>query len=486
LFSKIVMYGTLDYRVPRFLSPSGGDSLMMTGLPLMESFKYEQYKNKYTPIYKCIDIYEIITLLQIWAGAVFDKYTQTIDGEAAIPETNPLNTPFTFTLQDFSIMIRQALMSIFSSQKMVQYLQPREFSFASDNGFVPLVASFGTYGHPAFRDVNLPQFIVENLNSLKMHEFQPEVSHKVSRNIYRVIPVLGYYVKDTLASVTWTDINQAQQFVFAQTIQNSISLVDGASAGSFIDLNNAYYHDVMAQWNDFVLGASQYVTPCQSIGSDTGVRGLPLCVFTRFYSLITADFDSPYKQKMHIRTMRKCLNYKDVVVDMKSRKVLERMPSQKELKDELQVRSIPAATTATLTISSLTMQSPVPDEILGYLNYLILPSMRVDPTSTLDPTTLSMFQTETCESSIVNYSPVDNSGNTSGTSVFTRLSEEAQLNVTGTAGANNPTYISIMSLLSKMGKNAGLIGSLLGGFANSFLGGTPLQGVGNLMEQIPF
>jgi len=57
------------------------------------------------------------------------------------------------------------------------------------------------------------------LNSLKMHEFQPEVSYKVSRNIYRVIPVLGYYVKDTLATVTWTDINQAQQFVFAQTIQ---------------------------------------------------------------------------------------------------------------------------------------------------------------------------------------------------------------------------------------------------------------------------
>jgi len=172
MFARFVQYGTgMDLRVSRFLESSSGDSLYSMGLPLLPDFTRPLYKNRYPAVFKCIDVNLIANWLCAWAVLARESFLRTTFDES----DTIITAPFSFSQQDFFVVVRQALCSIFPTQKLVQFLAPMNFTeTSSNNGFVPLVVHFGTYGNPVFKDLYIPQFLQENLGALKMRSFRPK------------------------------------------------------------------------------------------------------------------------------------------------------------------------------------------------------------------------------------------------------------------------------------------------------------------------
>jgi hypothetical protein len=472
LFSKLVDYGNVDIRVGRYFSGNSGDSLSVMGIPLLPEFKYQQYKNQYTDIYKAIDILEVVTYLAIWAKAVKDRYSGTIDVVAASNNPTMANT-LPFTAQDFTILVRQMLMSTFNTQMIGQFLEPRKF--VAGNGFVPLVGHCGSYGNAYFQEMQIPELLKENLGALHYREYVPETPFANSRNVYRLIPVLGSYITDTLVDLTFTAQDSTQIPLFNPAPQTFIRLSDGFDGTNFVDLNGAYYQDMLAEWNFLVEQSQQYTTAMVSAGSDCGPKGLPCIAFTRYYSSLTNIVNKKV-------TSRESNLYRGIV-NMPGSSNLIKKVSQKSIKgaETSTILSLPAATFATLTTTTLTMIGPVGDELLGLLKFMILPSARIDP-DLPDPISVEMLQISSVESCVRNLSNLTNFNVVSGLAVLGELVQQANLNVTGTAAGKTGVYADLMGVLRNEGKGSGLFSSLAG----MVLKATPLAPLAGLAELIPF
>jgi len=446
LFAKFVPYGVTNTRVGRFLVPNSGDACGTTGIPLQTEFKYNQYRNKYTDIYKCIDLYEIVSWLAAWAVAIKNKYLTTNFGTEVSAE---LALPFSFSLQDFTIVVRQTLMAMYGSQIICQFLQP--ISTVGGNYFVPLIGHFGTYGNTNFLTMQMPQLFAENLASLKFHEFQPPVAFKAVRNVYRFIPVLGYFKTDTLPSFTFGEV--PIQLFNTGLGQSPINMNDGQIGPNFVNMNGMYYRGVLEEWNHFVSVAQQFSTPVVAVGSDKGAKGLHLITFTRYESLI--------EEGLQVRSNRPWVG-----------KLVSNLPTKKEKRVSVKgvklegVKDLPSASLGTLAVTQMTSVGPVTEELLSMLDYLVLPINRVDPNGSV-PSTVQLFQIESAESFTRSYSAVNDVGSTIGTSVLSRILTQAALCAPGQAASTTPMYAKIMESLAMQGQAGGLIGDLAGGLLSS-------------------
>lgn len=476
MFAKFVQYGSgMDVRVSRFLEPSAGDSLYSMGLPLLDEFTSAQYKNRYPPVFKCIDVNLIAGWLCAWAALARETYinnNEAIDDSAII-------VPFQFTQQDFYIVVRQALMSVFSSQKCVQFLAPMNFSNSgTNNGFVPLVAHYGTYGNPVFKDFYIPQMLQENLASLKMRSFRPKTQFQVNRNVLNYVPVLGVYVTDEPPAWTFKYDN-APVDLFLANEGTVISLVDGSAGSNYFNLNSSYYQDVMSTWNQFVTLVTSVTTSNVGIGNDQGPLGLSLLCFTNYEDSLTDSSNHSLKfnkfGKVHIS------NYPGKNRDVEKEK-LKPKGSSKELKVSVSkdVKNLPPAALSTLTYSLTSMVKGVSDEELSLLGKLILPVFRLDPSGP-DPTNISMLSTSAIEPYLKYNNTMDSNGNISGRSVLAWMEDSAGICITGTAGAPNSVYAEMMKLLAQKGEAGGL-----GSIAGALLGALGQPQLGALAELIPF
>jgi len=467
MFAKFVQYGSgMDVRVSRFLEPSSGDSLFSMGLPLLADFNKQYYKNRYPAVFKCIDINLIAGWLCAWAALAREQYLN-----ANINVTNTLIVePFPFTQQDFYIVVRQALCSVFPTQKCVQFLEPMAFSESgTSNGFVSLVTHFGTYGNPMFKNLNIPQLLQENLGCLKMRSFRPKTAHQVDRNVLNYVPVLGVYVTDT--PPVW-------QYVYDDATINmfqdpgsepTISLVDGSAGTLFYNLNSSYYQNIMSVWNQFTEQVTQVTTTNISIGSDNGPAGLSLLCFTNYEDSLT----NTSKHRRRNKFLGK-FHVKNIGED------LARTKSAEKDKNKKKTDNLPPAALTTLTYSYTTMVKGVTDEELSLLGKLILPVFRLDPTGP-DPTNLTMLTTSTIEPYLLTNNTTDSNGTINGRTVLEWMNDSAGLCVTGTAGSANAAYAEMMKLLAQRG-DAGTLGNIAGALLDAV--GAPAV-LGSLAKIIP-
>jgi len=483
MFAKFVQYGSgMDLRVSRYLDPSAGDSLYSMGMPLLADFSKQYYKNRYPPVFKCIDMNLIAGWLCAWAVLARETYLN-----ANFATIDPAITqPFGFSQQDFYIVVRQALCAVFPTQKCVQFLAPMSFTdTGTNNGFVSLVTHFGTYGNPVFKDLNVPQMLQENIGCLKMRSFRPKTQYQVSRNVLNYVPVLGVYVSDVAPEWQFT-VDGGTQSLFTPSGTPEISLVDGSSGTSYYNLNSSYYQDVMATWNQFVSLITQVTTANVSLGTDNGPLGLSLLCFTNYEESMTNTERHKIRMKKfgkcHVRNVpgveTKLVREKSKNgVDVKSvKEILERKPKI-QVKGET---SLPSASLSTLTYSQTTMVKGVTDEELSLLGKMILPVFRLDPEGA-DPTNIAMVATSSIEPYLKNNTTMDSNGTVSGRTVLEWLEDSAAQCVTGTAGASNATYPEMMKLLAQRGE-AGTLGNIAG----ALLGALGQQQLGSLATMIPF
>jgi hypothetical protein len=323
--------------------------------------------------------------------------------------------------------------------------------------------------------MQIPELLKENLGALHYREYVPDVPFKNNRNVYRLIPVLGSFITDTLVDLTFTAQDSSQIPLFNPVAQTAIRLSDGFDGTNFVNLNGSYYSNMLGEWNFFVEQSQQYTTANVSAGSDCGPRGLPCIAFTRYYSELTNIVSKRV-------TSRESNMYRGIV-NMPGSSNLIRKISEKNIKgaETKTILSLPAATFATLTTTTMTMIGPVGDEMLGLLKFMILPVERIDP-GLPDPISVEMLQIASIESCVRNLSNLTNFGVVSGIAVLGDLVQQANLCVTGTAAGKTGVYADLLAVLRNEGKSAGLFSSLAG----MVLKATPLAGLAPLADLIPF
>jgi len=466
--SMFANYGT-DTRVPRFLGVNSGDACQTFALPMLNIPK----TNLGTVTYKCIDFENIYDTLCSWMVRAKALAVESVDVNRS---SNPFTGTMNFTQQDFRICLRQALLSFFTTQYYTQFVAPVDSD--STNYFQPFMVTSATYGSSAFGGMLMPEVIVENLAALKQR-----VLRLNNKKQYIFTPVLGRFVLDTpavynvviVANSNPDDPPTASYPLFASTVQNVISLTDGAvAAGPFANLNAQYYQNVMQNWNSTVNGLQQVVTAVKPLNSEVGPPGLHVLTFTRVETFL--DVQSSLKKKEV-----------DIILDPvfvrkeSSKKIVVSPPPAAPLPVYIAKRisnyqstfgkgleAIQAATSSELSTTTLTSVCPVGDELLGTLQGLIMPVARFDD-EVIKPLSLSKYQTEVNE--MCTYNPnADNSfrQGSVGASSIAQTWQTLGGACTKGAGGEDGMLARIMAHLADQG-HAGFLSSLLGGLAKTIL-----------------
>jgi hypothetical protein len=148
---------TGDERSSRFLKTSSGDSTVALGLGCLRDFHLDWYKTVYPPIYKFIDIYEVVYMMVYWYQSLIAQ-AATYWKDGVRPEVGVLLGPFTCTARQFALTVRQCIMSLFNdTQALTQFLIPNGESAP----FEALRIGSNTYGKNLRSNMIVPSLLRE-------------------------------------------------------------------------------------------------------------------------------------------------------------------------------------------------------------------------------------------------------------------------------------------------------------------------------------
>jgi len=434
--------GTSDVRAPIKLTPYSGDASLSIGWPLHATFK--SHYNKNPPVFKCIDFEWIYTTLTQWLSLAMTKSIAL--GQWAYGDQIQMS------IQDFRIVLRQALLSIFDTQYLAQFTGPLEFS-QNDNGFGPFMISGHSYGSAPFSQFLLPLLLKENLNALKARTVKLGVGKsKVNQTTY--FPVLGRYVTDVPTVPIVVTPQGSYNLFISIPAQQTINLIDGSIApDTFVNLNNSYYITKSQDYNFVVGKLTDVIAKTGPILGDGGAAGMGLL----FYSSVCAAQEQTYRASAPVPLQM--AQYCKTIANARTG-TLERTNSK-----DKNVMALPPASVVTLTQEFTTMNIPIPSELQTFFDAMIVPEIRLDPNGNVDQLSVAMYQIEARECVSAVYA---NNPNLSGGGIFSRLSKLAQLCITGVGHDSAGEYDALLSKLVEMGK-AGFLAGLLGGVAKMIL-----------------
>jgi hypothetical protein len=473
MLAKFAIYNETQLRVSRSFYPSAGDSNFTMTLPLSNLFEYRDYKSKFPPMFKMIDFDEIFAYVCSWMVTLFAQFAKFDQYPEGTPGSSDYRTSLPFTQQDFRIVLRQALMVLFSeSQNAAQFMQPAIFA-TPNNGFQPFYAHCGTYGLPVFGTILLPQLIVDNLRCLKMRKFYPQGVTNKSNSVYYV-PVLGRFIMDSVNGYTIPTSNNGNPPLFTiptgPDVQTVISLQDGAGPiGSYNNLNGSYYQTVLTAWNDIVNQFAEWSTPILPLVGDQGPLGFNLLATTRYVTTITADIS--HLDKIRIGHMRNCVEFNhELRRAREKRRSMSPPPKDKDKVKEKEIsesriakmqrrygalkhkilleKALPPSELLSLVTTNITMNQSMSAEFTSLLDMLVLPVARVDPSSVIDPTSQTMFQVESLEPKYLNKSTIGVDGTIGGVTRWEQLYVAGASLAPGTAAANNTVLSRVTSMLT--------------------------------------
>jgi len=489
IMAQFAPYGS-DTRVPRYLSIGTGDACAVFGLPMHQ--RWGGYQNAGHVLYKFIDFEDVYNVLGLWAGKCKESLQSNTDAGF---NSNLYCQPFTFSQQDFRVMLRQALLAFFAEGYWTQFSGP--LINESSNWFQPFYVTGNTYPSSSFLRLMLPQLLQENLAALKYRVI--ESASAKYRTV--VVPVLGRYVSDTPSIFQYDLINYSGDSepstsnvpLFNGLIQNTIQLVDGTSAGGFVNLNGTYYDKVMNNWNQFVTAASRVSTEIVNLACDNGPVGLRALTMTRAVAPISGGSSKlvfePDKLQLDERFSRRDSKGKlnlsvppapILLADVD--KYVVNSPNRKNLNTIKAIVPSSAMLLQPLLISSITSFSQTE---YGLIQNLILPTIRFDETS-LQILTAPKYQTEVLE---FNSNQILGEGTEIATpngwaSLLEVWETYATMMIKG-AGGTESQYASIMRLLGDTG-HAGFLSSILGGLAKTILPPEVHGIVDGIADAVPF
>jgi len=456
--SQFSVYSASDTRVSRSLRIKSGDSNFLCYLPFISGCRIKDYKDPGPLVYKFIDFNEIYYYMWKWFAFSYGKVDQLTTGVSDL-----LVQSLNFSAQSFRIILRQAILNLFTDQAGVQFMAPKQRSGMADNVFVPYLVSSNTYPFSVFGSMLFPQALAENLRALCTRVLG--VGTKNTKIIH--VPVLGAWNLDswdefpTLAlplTFPETDTN----LIFSTLAEDGISLVDGANlsvTGNYVNLNSPYYGQCVKYWNQYVQALGVPVSPI--VGEGPGVCLLNM---TRYIATNTQDITNrdPYNLLTNHRESNK-------IKKVKSEKVLPKEDLKKLVEKEKMKKKVvgdhanpPGGVEQNYTVSvSSIFEITAP--IQQAFNYLILPTIRPDPEDTQYPQTQTGWQIAYFEP----YQCVYQTETTQGTTRASDINVVAQgmVNPPGT-DQNKDDFIDAFQVLSQAGKGVDWL-SMLSGVINT-------------------
>jgi hypothetical protein len=417
---------------------------------------------------------EVVYVLGIWLARCFEAFNTTTDDNLITQYVNTLP----FSIRDFRVLVRQMVLTQFETQCFTQFIGTRNASPSPmDSVFMPLLMDPYTYPQQSWTEFKLPEFVKENIMSLKacsLHDNARIQSKDGNKNIYRWIPVWGVYSSDTLPDIQFKHPGTGivTPLFSAGGVPQIDNIWDATVGVTKWNLNDLYYQNMMIQWNDVVGAVAKVATNICSISGDSGPRGLPLLVYTRVLHPQNIDFTSRIATSVN-PLKRYISNPGGLVV----KKELVRKDSKTK---DLPPANVPPAALDTLCIVDILSSTPLTQELLGYFNYLILPSIRYDDSSQ-DTLTKEAWQTAQIQP-FSNSSIQDSLLFARTQTEFTRLALTAVMMVVGefAPSKDNDVYSKIIALLTEHGKAAGLLGSLISGLLKD----TPLGGISKMVADV--
>lgn len=461
-FSKYSTQTNYENRVPMKLHAYSGDAAVAMGLPLTNL--NSSYYNKRAPVFKLIDFEEIYAVVIHLAVNVIKKLfalgNWVQGGSLGV------------TQQDFRIVLRQALLTVFDTQHMVQFLGPLNFG-SQQNGFVPFQVMGNTASTPAFGQFNIPLILKENLAALRSRTIIP-AGTKSKINKVNYIPILGRYVLDSPVTPYVQPDNGATGWdLFLPPSGPTINLIDGTIGNSqYVNLSGSYYKTVMQNWNYFLAEqATNMITEYGPIQGDQGAPGLGALFYTGVVASVDDTIDRPKNVAIKYAKWAEIISnkaraepppVKERIKQSRSLSVNEtKMEKKKSVAD---IQALAPATLATLTKKWSTSVFKLSAEQQQFLDFIITPCMRLDPNNTNDQLSLEMYQVEAREAISSWYA---GEANESGGAEWSRLGAYAGSMVTGIGKQTNNEFAVIIKKLVENGE-AGMLASILGGVAKSF------------------
>jgi len=366
-------------------------------------------------------------------------------------EFDSISTPFDFSYQDWLLMMRQGIIAQFRDQWNVMLMDPTQFNIG-ENNFIPFAIQANNFPLNYFQRTLIPILIAENIAAVQAKRLMFSES-KVNAQV--VVPVLGYYSEDTPIEWTFSD-GVTPLFATPVPAQTTIDLaLCSMGMNNYVNVNCMYYKEVCDDWNTAVTAikvVSSTITPLSQIKP----AAMPLVFYQRTVNTNAEDV---------IKNRKPCFG-KDFSCTRNVRNAHHKVP--KELKrtssqKDLQVTYIPPTNQDALYYVSQYSAYPVNADLQSILNFLWLPSIRLDPSS-FTPFTLNDWRI--VEQLPFSY-PISNVGDISPNWISIQQSS-GDLSYTGVAKQDGSTFDIVFKALTESG-HAGILSGLLGGFVKSIL-----------------
>jgi hypothetical protein len=399
-----------DTRVSRSFRPKSGDSCLASGLALMAGMRAADFQGGAPIIYKFIDFeeiyYEYIQWLSLaWTNALSNPV------EPSLLNLN-LTTSLPMTVQDFRIILRQALLQCFSNQAIVQFMAPKPQNGSSDNVFVPFIMHAGTYSASEFGALKFPLILGENMKMLKTSILK--VGPKGTKVVH--VPVLGKWINDTY--VEDPQLVQPLQFVeqggvtassiFMDPIaQSQISLYDGRIGSSdYVNMNAIYYQTAVTYLNALLAQLTNTGGMLTTITGDSG-PGLSLLNFTRYVATMPPEMLAKKQRRYEC-----LLEGQERVKELKRAKSKGKAPppvnpdnmkgvSLHRKKGETTIN--PSGDVYFNYSIAISATIALDQPIQSLLQSFIIPSIRPDLTDTLQPQSYAEWQIASIEPNLATY-----------------------------------------------------------------------------------
>jgi len=324
--------------------------------------------------------------------------------------TNNVMLPLMMSSQTFRIVLRQALLTVFADQAMVQFMCPKPRTTLADNIFVPFVVSAGSYAAPNFGQLKFPLLLAENLKMLKTKVLRLEGTK--TKVIH--IPVLGMWNLDTytvapklLTPTTFpVEGNDGNIFAITPDMEVQINLLDGSLSSASqtqINLNSMYYQTAVNTLNTLFGNFTATGGTLSGVSGDDG-PGLSLLNFTRYVQTVPPESLAKVMRpgELLVEHYERVTQVKKVKSQGKIEKRSDSVPVEKvrptdynyerQFGPYAKMLTNPSGSTSSNITIAISSNSALYQDVQDLLKRLILPNIRPDPDDSTYPQIVSEWQ----------------------------------------------------------------------------------------------
>jgi hypothetical protein len=426
-----------------------GDGIYLGGT-LSSGFPLKALRMKTTPVFKYVDFMQFVDLFLRYIRQMIRLRISSDDFTDNIQKNPNYYKDFVqcpLTLQQFSIMLRATLMTVFTDNYKLQGTYPRTATSMTDNEFVVFPCGVNTMPIYYTNGMLMPQIIQENVLALRSRAVVTNPANPVL-----IQSALGMYSKDVIDvknfDVSWTvdEDTVTDSIMIYDPTEIPVSLVDGSysSGGTsgWVCINDpAPIQKFNEAWNKWLQGMGNYTRQLNSITADAGVTSLSGVFMTTHWLPVTIEDRA--------------------VIPGKRSKVRRASVPEDLLKPMTQALQEPQSIYSQRKVIAVSSGYEVFDALWDqFLQYWVLPINYIGPSNTLGDTTYYQMMAEFMREP---YQLVIGLGSTTFSSIAVRNESYAALCVKQ-IWSQPTSQEAVLKKLEEDGE-AGILGSMGGALA---------------------